>query len=98
MNSLGVRSVCLWSAYAAFDFIVVLASSILSIIIFRGASDQWYHLEYLFVVFICFGLASTLLSYTVSLFARSQLAAFAMVAGYQAFVTRAIKVNPAVLT
>ena len=81
---LGVRSVCLWSAYIAFDFMFVVASSIISVIIFRAVSNQWYHLEYLFVVFFCYGLASTLLSYVISLFSRSQLAAFAFAAGYQA--------------
>ncbi|KAI4118373.1 MAG: hypothetical protein LQ338_007414 [Usnochroma carphineum] len=80
----GVRSVCLWSAYITFDFMIVLAVSVISVIIFRGVTDQWYHLEYLFVVLFCYGLASTLLSYATSLFARSQLAAFAIVAGYQA--------------
>ncbi|KAL9602545.1 MAG: hypothetical protein Q9179_002496 [Wetmoreana sp. 5 TL-2023] len=80
----GVRSVCLWSAYVTFDFTIVLAVSVVSTIIFRGVTDQWYHLEYLFVVLFCYGLASTLLSYVVSLFARSQLAAFAIAAGYQA--------------
>ncbi|KAI4153099.1 MAG: hypothetical protein L6R39_001669 [Caloplaca ligustica] len=80
----GVRSVCLWSAYITFDFMIVLAVSVVSVIIFRGVTDQWYHLEYLFVVLFCYGLASTLLSYVISLFARSQLAAFAIAAGYQA--------------
>lgn len=80
----GVRSICLWSAYITFDFMIVLAVSVLSIIIFRGVTDQWYHLEYLFVVLFCYGLASTLLSYVISLIARSQLAAFAIAAGYQA--------------
>ncbi|KAL8961901.1 MAG: hypothetical protein Q9193_001617 [Seirophora villosa] len=80
----GVRSVCLWSAYTTFDFIIVLAVSVVSVIIFRGVTDQWYHLEYLFVVLFCYGLASTLLSYVISLVARSQLAAFAIAAGYQA--------------
>ena len=80
----GVRSICLWSAYVTFDFLIVLASSVLSIIIFRGVSNQWYHLEYLFVVLFCYGLASTLLSYAISLVSRSQLAAFAFAAGSQA--------------
>ena len=80
----GVRSICLWSAYVTFDFIIVLASSVISIIIFRGVSNQWYHLEYLFVVLFLYGLASTLLSYAISLVARSQLAAFAFAAGTQA--------------
>ena len=80
----GVRSICLWSAYIAFDFIIVLATSVFAIIIFRGASNAWYHIEYLFVVFFLYGIASTLLSYVISLFSRSQLAAFAFAAGGQA--------------
>lgn len=65
----------------------MLAVSVVSVIIFRGVTDQWYHLEYLFVVLFCYGLASTLLSYVISLVARSQLAAFAIAAGYQAYVS-----------
>lgn len=80
----GVRSLPLWLAYVSFDFLIVLASSVLAIIIFRGVSNVWYHLEYLFVVFFLYGLASTLLAYVISLFSRSQLAAFAFVAGGQA--------------
>ena len=80
----GVRSICLWSAYLSFDFVTVLVTSAVSIIIFRAVSDAWYHIEYLFVVLFCYGIASTLLSYVISLFARSQLAAFAFAAGSQA--------------
>lgn len=80
----GVRSLPLWLAYVSFDFIIVVATSVLATIIFRAASDIWYHLEYLFVAFFLYGLASTLLSYVVSLFSRSQLAAFAFAAGGQA--------------
>jgi ATP-binding cassette, subfamily A (ABC1), member 3 len=80
----GVRSVPLWLAYVSFDFIIVVATSILTTVIFRAVSNVWYHLEYLFVVFILYGLASTLLSYVISLFSRSQLAAFAFAAGSQA--------------
>ncbi len=80
----GVRSVCLWSAYLTFDFMIVVATSVLTIIIFRGVSDAWYHAEYLFVVLFLYGIASTLLSYVISLFSKSQLAAFAFAAGGQA--------------
>ncbi|KAL9638019.1 MAG: hypothetical protein Q9164_001837 [Protoblastenia rupestris] len=80
----GVRASTLWSAYLCFDFIIVLAISVLAIAIFRGVSDAWYHAEYLFVVFFLYGISSTLLSYVISLFARSQLAAFAFAAGGQA--------------
>lgn len=80
----GVRSFPLWLAYAMFDFLIVLAASVLGIIIFAAVTNEWYHLEYLFVVFFLYGLASTLLCYIISLFARSQLATFAFAAGGQA--------------
>ena len=80
----GVRSSTLWCAYLCFDFVVVLVVSVLATVVFRIVSDAWYHLEYLFVVFFLYGLSSTVLSYVISLFARSQLAAFAFAAGGQA--------------
>ena len=80
----GVRSLPLWLAYVSFDFLIVLAVSVISIALFRGISNEWYHAEYLFVVFFLYGLASTLLSYVLSIFAKSQLAAFAFAAGGQA--------------
>lgn len=63
---------------------IVLATSVLAVIIFRGVSDAGYHIEYLFVEFFLYGIASTLLSYVISLFSRSQLASFAFAAGGQA--------------
>lgn len=80
----GVRSAPLWLAYTTFDFVIVLVTSSITIIIFRAVSDAWYHIGYVFVVFFLYGLASTLLSYVISLFSRSQLAAFAFAAGGQA--------------
>ena len=67
-----------------FDFLFVLIVSILAVIIFRVSSDAFYHVEYLFVVLFCYGVASALLSYVISLAAQSQLAAFAFAAGGQA--------------
>jgi ABC-type multidrug transport system ATPase subunit len=80
----GVRPAPLWLAYTTFDFTIVLLTSAVAVIIFRAVSDVWYHIECLFVVFFLYGLASTLLSYVISLFSRSQLAAFAFAAGGQA--------------
>lgn len=82
----GVRSLPLWLAYLAFDFCIVVITSVLAIVIFRAVSNVWYHSEYLFVVFFIYGLCSTLVSYIVSLFAKSQLAAFAFAAGGQWYV------------
>lgn len=80
----GVRSLPLWLSYVAFDFTLVLISSALSIIIFAASSSVWYHVGYLFIIFVLFGLASILLSYIVSLFASTQLSAFAFAAAGQA--------------
>ena len=79
-----VRALPLWLAYITWDFAFVLASTVITVIIFRGFTDIWYNLGYLFVVLFLFGLCGTLFSYVVSLFARSQLAAFAIAAGAQA--------------
>jgi ATP-binding cassette subfamily A (ABC1) protein 3 len=74
----GVRALPLWLAYMTFDFIVVLfVSAVAVIILLASHSGIFYHGEYLFLVFFLYGLAATLTSYVVSLFARSQLAAFA---------------------
>ena len=80
----GVRAAPLWLAYTMFDFMIVLVTSAVAVIIFRAVTDVWYHLEYLFVVLFLYGLASTLLSYVISLVSRSQLSAFAFAAGGQA--------------
>ncbi|XMA18816.1 hypothetical protein WAI453_011607 [Rhynchosporium graminicola] len=80
----GVRSLPLWLAYLTFDFLIVLVSSALSVVIFAATSSAWYHIEYLFLIFMLYGLASILLSYVVSLFARTQLAAYAFAAAGQA--------------
>lgn len=84
MYSNGVRSLPLWLAYLGFDFLVVLISSAVIVIIFVATSSIWYHVGYLFVIFTLFGLTSILLSYVVSLFARSQLSAYAFAAAGQA--------------
>jgi ATP-binding cassette, subfamily A (ABC1), member 3 len=80
----GVRPLPLWLAYLAFDFLIVLVSSALSVVIFAASSSAWFHVAYLFPIFVLFGLASVLLAYVVSLFASTQLTAFALSAAGQA--------------
>ena len=79
----GVRALPLWLSYVAFDFGIIVVGSALAVIIFRAVSDIFYGLGELFVVLLLYGLTSTLLGYVVSLFAKSQLAAFAIAAAYQ---------------
>ncbi len=80
----GVKSLPLWLAYLSFDFIIVPVSSALSVVIFAAASSVWYHIGYLFLIFTLFGIASISLAYVVSLFARTQLSAYAFAAAGQA--------------
>jgi len=91
----GVRALPLWLAYLTFDAIIGIVASAIAIIIFAVASSVWYHIGYLFVVFLVYALSSILLSYVVSMFAKSQLAAFALAAAYQAVMvsTKPIKAS-----
>lgn len=82
----GIRALPLWLAYVSFDFIIVLVFSAISVVLFAAATSVWYHVGYLFVVFFLYGLASILLSYVVSLFSRSQLAAWSIAAAGQAIM------------
>lgn len=83
----GVRSHPLWMAYLAFDGLVVLLISVLITIILAAASpNAWFSLGCVFLCLLLYGVASTLLSYVLSLVAKSQLSAFAFSAGGQAFM------------
>ncbi|KAI0878698.1 hypothetical protein GGS24DRAFT_371499 [Hypoxylon argillaceum] len=80
----GVRSLPLWVAYTTFDFFIVLVSSAIVTGIFASASNVWYHVDYLFLILFLYGLASTLLSYVISLFCSNQLSTYAFSAAGQA--------------
>lgn len=80
----GVRSLPLWAAYTVFDFAIVLVSAGITTAVFAAQSDVWYHVSYLFVIFMLYGLASILLSYVISLFCGNQLSTYAFSAAGQA--------------
>ncbi|KJZ71629.1 hypothetical protein HIM_08941 [Hirsutella minnesotensis 3608] len=79
----GVRPLPLWLAYLAFDFTIALVATAIATGLWAALSNIWYHLEYVFVVFFLYGLASTILAYFVSLFTKTQLSSFAWAAAYQ---------------
>ncbi|KAL2759476.1 hypothetical protein ACRALDRAFT_1074244 [Sodiomyces alcalophilus JCM 7366] len=82
----GVRPLPLWMAYIAFDFGIVLVSSAIAIALWAALSDIWYHVGYVYLIFILYGLSSILLAYCISLFTKTQLGAYASVALYQVVV------------
>ncbi|KAH8728745.1 putative ABC transporter [Phaeosphaeriaceae sp. PMI808] len=83
----GARPFPLWLAYLCFDWLNVLVTSVVMIIILAASTpNNWWHVGYLFVVLFLYGLTSLLWAYMISLFAKSQLSAFAISAGSQAFL------------
>ncbi|KAL8689929.1 MAG: hypothetical protein Q9218_004507, partial [Villophora microphyllina] len=98
----GVRSLPLWLAYVVFDLGFTLVISAISTALLsvgsKSALDlspvgqpgrlpfQWYHLPYLFLILLLYGISSSILSYLISMFARSQLAAWAFCASGQVVV------------
>ena len=83
----GARPLPLWLAYLSFDwFNIVIGSGIMTAILAGATPENWWNIGYLFVVLFLYGLASVLWAYMISLFAKSQLAAFAIAAGSQAQV------------
>ncbi len=83
----GVRALPLWLAYLMFDFSISLFStSVIGIIFATVSGAVWYQLGYLYLVLVLFNMSAILLSYVVSLYARTQLSAFAFAAGGQAIL------------
>ncbi|RBQ82602.1 hypothetical protein VDGD_07454 [Verticillium dahliae] len=80
----GVRPLPLWMAYIAFDFSIVLVASAIMVAAWAAVSDIWYHIGFIYLIFILYGLASILLAYVISLVSKTQLAAFATTAMLQA--------------
>ena len=82
----GVRSMPLWLAYITFDFLWVLVISIVSTILLGVATSALFALPYIFLILVLYGIASILLSYVISMFAPSALAAWSFSAGGQAII------------
>ncbi|KAM4058995.1 ABC transporter [Hirsutella rhossiliensis] len=81
--SSGARVLPVWAAHLVFDFSIMLVSMAVAATIFDTTSDVWYHLEYLFPIFMLYGLVSILVAYLFSLVCSSSLAAFAATSVFQ---------------
>ncbi|KAH8171967.1 aldehyde dehydrogenase family protein [Sarocladium implicatum] len=80
----GATALPLWLSHLGFDFLITIMLASISVSIFLTMTSVLYELGYLFLVLILYGTAATLLSYILSLLARSQLGAFALAACIQA--------------
>jgi len=73
----GVRPLAVWLAHIAFDFSIVLVATLIAVALFATLANLWYHVGYLFLILLLYGLASILLAYNVSIISKNQLSAYA---------------------
>lgn len=85
----GVKPLPLWLAYLAFDSLLIVLISIVAIILLGTATPYWFHLPYIFLILFLYGISSAILSYIISMVARSHLAAWAFCIGGQVFMCMA---------
>ncbi|GKT71574.1 ATP-binding cassette sub-family A member 9 [Colletotrichum tofieldiae] len=71
-----VRSCPLWFSYIMVDMAIVVIIAALATLAVSAHVENWYFAGYMFPIFWLYGVASMLWSYIISLYARSELAAF----------------------
>lgn len=76
----------LWLGHLLFDIVPTTIASIVIVVVFAVASNQFAGLGYLWLVLFLYGIAGVLLAYCGALITSSPLAAFAAVAGYQVII------------
>lgn len=79
----GVRSLPTWLAHLAFDTIFVLLISTVATILLGTSTHLWYHVPYLFLILLLYGISSAILGYIISMVAKSHLGALAFLVGGQ---------------
>ncbi|PVH98722.1 P-loop containing nucleoside triphosphate hydrolase protein [Periconia macrospinosa] len=75
----GIRPIPLWLSHLAFDGIVVLTISVIAVIVLAASSPVWFGLGYIFFILVLYGVTATLLSYIISMFARSAVTSWFMI-------------------
>ncbi|KAE9373139.1 ABC transporter [Stipitochalara longipes BDJ] len=82
----GVRPTPMWFSYILFDSMFVLLIAASCTIAVSQEAPWWYNAAYVFPILWLYGIASIIFVYIVSLYASSQLGAFAFAAGGQAIM------------
>ena len=76
----GIRPVPLWLSHLAFDGIFVLIISAVATGLLSASTAIWQGLGYVFLIFFLYGIVCALLSYVISMFARTPVTAWFMLA------------------
>ncbi|KAF2660232.1 P-loop containing nucleoside triphosphate hydrolase protein [Lophiostoma macrostomum CBS 122681] len=76
----GIRPIPLWLSHLAFDSIAVVLISVVGAALLSLSTPVWYGMAYVFIILVLYGSASALVSYMMSMVAKSAVAAWFYVA------------------
>ncbi|KAL1601480.1 hypothetical protein SLS60_006395 [Paraconiothyrium brasiliense] len=76
----GIRPLPLWLSHLAFDGIFVVVISSVATGLLSASTPVWFGLGYIWLILVLYGLTATLLAYVISMFAKSAVTAWFMVA------------------
>ncbi|KAK7187167.1 ABC transporter [Paraphaeosphaeria sporulosa] len=76
----GIRPLPLWLSHLAFDGIFVVLISSVATGLLSASTPAWFGLGYIWIILVLYGLTATLLSYVISMFAKSAVTAWFMIA------------------
>jgi ATP-binding cassette subfamily A (ABC1) protein 3 len=82
----GIRPVPLWLSHLAFDGIFVVVISAVATGLLYISTPIWHGLGYVFVIFLLYGVACALISYIFSLFAKTAITAWFLMALSQVII------------
>ncbi|KAF2728683.1 P-loop containing nucleoside triphosphate hydrolase protein [Polyplosphaeria fusca] len=72
----GIRPLPLWLSHLAFDAVFVLVIAVVATGLLSASTPIWVGLGYIFFIMFLYGIVSALLSYIISMFAKSAVAAW----------------------
>ncbi|KAH7089962.1 hypothetical protein FB567DRAFT_315520 [Paraphoma chrysanthemicola] len=76
----GIRPVPLWLSHLSFDGIFILVISVVATALLSISTPIWVGLGFVFLIFFLYGIVCALLSYIISMFARSAVTAWFIMA------------------
>ncbi|KAF2825651.1 P-loop containing nucleoside triphosphate hydrolase protein [Ophiobolus disseminans] len=76
----GIRPIPLWLSHLSFDSIFIFVISAVATGLLSASSPTWVGLGYIFIILLLYGIVCALLSYVISLFARTPVTAWLIMA------------------
>tara|TARA_R110002003_G_scaffold141_32_gene13123 strand:- start:1821 stop:3434 length:1614 start_codon:yes stop_codon:yes gene_type:complete len=76
----GIRPIPLWLSHLSFDGIFIVVISVVATALLSVSTPIWVGLGFVFLILLLYGIVCALLSYIISMFARSAVTAWFMMA------------------